>query len=382
MAYGVEFRTGPGTGLTLDVANRRPSFPAPFGAKMHTTTSAKRQLSITNRHYPTTSIKWTVNNIKKTERDLFWTFWHTTIDHGYDEFTIIDHRSRYLFDASWNNWSEKWSKRAGGLYGLNIPITSPVSWSPPAWGLYPSTTATLDNHNKSGDDLTVIDGTMTTNGSDASVLRETGAALKVSEGAGPLTGATSTELSWHSGNSGGSVSMFCQFMHSESPSNIIYLCRLQGEGDSVGIVVDTSGNLYGLVNVDGTNNIIYKAGGTYPTTANDIWYDACITYDFENDRYSVYYGVSGTGSTYARFLNGETDIENGLMSTESNHVSLPRNTWTTATLIEESVNGAINGNVYVQNSWFIDGFVSATQFEQLRRIAYMWNEKTTGNNPA
>lgn len=198
------------TNLAL-TGNEAPVYPNPANLELYTFTQQNPQYIVTTRQIPTTRVRWKTINAKVAERNSIWDFWSATLTKGQSNCTLIDHRKRFLFDVSWNEWKEKF-KRVGDVADITYDLESPVDWTPPTFGFYPSTENNLADHGEDSDsDLTVSDGTLTQNGSDDDVLRKTGYALVLSDAAGAQTGASSTSLSWSQGKGNSSITLFAQF---------------------------------------------------------------------------------------------------------------------------------------------------------------------------
>ena len=201
------------TTLNFTTGIGAPSFPVREGLSLHSYPTNKPFYTITNREHGTTLINWTSNSVQQTLRDTIEDFWNTTLSEGYNDFTVIDNRLRMLFEASWNDWLERWSKRRGGIYDIDYIIESPIPWTLPTYGIYPMSANDLVNHNLSGDDLSTTDGVLTTNATDSAVLRLNGSALKM-EGDGSSSGllGASATVDWPRGSKNNNISLFCQFM--------------------------------------------------------------------------------------------------------------------------------------------------------------------------
>lgn len=190
-----------------------PSFPAPEGLSLHSYPTGKPFYTVTNRKHGTTQIQWESNGVQQALKDTIKAFWSTTLTEGYSNFTVVDHRLRMLFEASWNDWIKRWSKRRGGIYDITYQIESPIPWTAPTYGIYPMCNNDLVNHNLSGDDLTATDGVLTTNAADSAVLRLNGSALKM-EGDGSSSGllGASATVDWKRTTKNNPITLFCQFM--------------------------------------------------------------------------------------------------------------------------------------------------------------------------
>ena len=250
-----------------------PSFPAQEGLALHSYITEKPFYTITTRKHGTTAFAWQTNGTKQTDRDTIEDFWYTTLTEGYDNFTIIDHRKRMLFEASWNDWIERWSKRNGGTYDITYQIESPIPWTLSTFGIYPMIAAALTNHNLSGDDLTASNGSYVQNSGDANVLRLNGYAVKM-EGDGSssgLLGATGT-VEWSRTTKHNHITLFFQFMadavlqtgnlailevtHS---SNVFRIAIKKSSAIALSVLDNQASSAGADVIVDVTNSIIITA---------------------------------------------------------------------------------------------------------------------------
>lgn len=381
----IRYRT---SNLELDGISA-PVFPVYFGGEYHAKSDRNTEYISLNRRYGTTSIVWATKSIKKTKRDAIWTFWDTTLDSGFHDVTLIDNRGRFLFESSWNTWREKWIKKNGGVFSVDYVIESPVVWTPPSFGAFLSTTNSLTNHNLSGDDINVSDGVMTLKSSDNNIIRGNGYALVVSANVGSaLTGATGT-VRWRASDGNPSYAIFCQFRAPQltSPLHLAEMIDLDGARYSLRLhQKDASDNfLTAQIDTGAQSNFITKADTNYVECDVDTWYDACISYDAHTDKYALFYtkAQDPTTENFSVFLDGLSDIEDGIAQTESNDLPVSSRMWETVYLLRETaVNTISTGTAYIQNVFFIDDYMSAVDFNQLRRLCYLWNSKTTGVWPA
>lgn len=375
-----------------------PVFPAHGAYTGHTVGLIKPEYSITNRYHGTTRPVWRSEGILETDRDTIWTFWDTTIGKGYEDVTAIDSRGRMLFETSWNEWQEEWRKYRGGVYAITYSLESAIEWTPPCWGCYPTTTNSLVNHNLSGDDLSLDDGTLVDAAGDAVIYRQNGYALKLTGlGASAAETGASGTVSWPNSTAYGNIGLFCQFYaptftNGSATENLFHIMSVNDGTNTVNI---------GGGNVGGTNIITGEAtdgSGTTHATKSDTsyldataetWYDLCYTYDAINGDHRFYYATSvAPASTFTNFLAGSTDQEDGILSTATNvngaGLAPPATSWATVKLLDEAGGMNIIGNqtVYIQNAFFFDGFVTPVTFNTLRRLCHYWNSRSSGTWPA
>lgn len=201
------------TTLDFTTGIAAPSFPLRPGLSLHSYITNKPAYTITNREHGTTAFVWQSNGAKFTLRQTIEDFWDTTLSKGYYDFTVIDHRYRMLFEASWNDWIETWLRRKGCTYDITYNIESPIPWTPPTFGVYPMTSNNLISHNLNGDDLSTTDGVFVQNATDSEVLRLNGYALKM-EGDGSSSGllGASATVDWSRSTKDNHIALYCQFM--------------------------------------------------------------------------------------------------------------------------------------------------------------------------
>jgi len=384
MAFNPYFRYG-ATSLDL-LGIQAPTFPMRIGEKQHSYLTEKNKYAITTRNYGSTEVSLRTENIQKSDRDTIWSFWDTTLSKGYNPMTVIDHKGRMLFEAFISNSHQQWRKERGGLYNIDYDIQSSLTWTPPCWGCFPTTTNSLVNHNLSGDDLTLDDGVLVDYGTDNNVLRQTGYALKMTGTAGTDTGASNSSLSWKSKYAYNSFSMFCQIRAGEVANNLHIIQVADASGNNkvtLKLAADNASqnDLAGIIVNDSDISYVTKADTAWANIPVDTWYDIAFAYDGVTNATRVYYAPSAE-SSFTRFLYGETNIEEGIMSTISDPYYPPNIIWTECTLLkEDSASDVSINNYYVQNAFIFDGFLSAQEFNTLRRLCYCWNTKTTGNHP-
>jgi len=384
MAYNPYFRYG-ATSLDL-LGIQAPGFPVAHGGRYHTYALSNPEYTTTQRYHGSTRLQWATDGIQSTDRNTIWNFWNTTLDAGYNNMTVIDHRGRMLFDTSWNAWGENWRKERGGIYRVNYNLESPIVWTPPCFACFPSTTNSLVNHNLSGDDATLDDGAMIAYSSDTNVLRKTGYCLRLTATSGSDKGGAAS-VSWQSGNKYASISIFCQ-CRIPNLSNILHLVELWDSSlDNVLSIYQSSNDassnsLVGYIKNSGNAATVTKADASSPSLTDDTWYDVAITFDDINNDIHVYYAASPL-SSFTDFLSGETDIENGVISTLSAAYYPPHVKWSTINLLRENISGSMTDDdkAYLQNVFVFDDFITPAEFNTLRRLCWMWNNKTSGSWP-
>jgi len=369
------------------------------GCQTHTYPTGKVQYGTYNRIHATTNVSWQTSGIQKSDRDVIWEFWNDILKKGYNDVTIIDHRNRMLFDASWFPWHETWKKERGGLFTIDYNFSAPCSWTPSCWGCWPSTTEDLTNHNLSGDDLTLNGASMINHSSDNNVLRKTGYAIFVSSGNEGSASNIQT-LNWDAtGDFDSSLTLFCQvripvisetlpFYNTKKVHaiNITESEEIFSTENFVAIEFQRlSGaltDLHGKIKYSGTEISITKAAGTVPSLPVNTWYDIAITYNCVTNYVSVYYATSAL-NTFTDFLTGLESIEDGIISTRSDNNIVPAAcVWKGCNIAHVLVEDSLSSNLYIQNVFILHGFITPLEFNTLRRLCYMWNNKTTGSWPA
>jgi hypothetical protein len=359
------------TSLDLAAGVYNPSFPVQAGLSLHSYATEKPKYTITNRLYGTTAINWRSENVKQDDRGTIYDFWNDTLSGGYYDFTVIDNRSRLLFEASWNDWRENWKKLRGGLHDIDYNIEASVPWTPPIWGAYLIQDSTLNNFTLQGSNFSGLGSgaTIPTNSTDSNVLRLNGGALKVTPNAGATQIGASANVEFKKSDKNGSFSMFCQAMNFKDLSvGRVYPISMLSGSNSFRIGIEAPDIIKGFL-----NSTVLTVNKTMDI---GVWYDLCFTYDGTTRVLYLYAMESGTGSTFTDFLSDTSTLLDELASTS---VTVGIDEWDTINLIQETFPTAIpsDGAVYVQNAMFIDGFVTPFDFNFLRRLCHLWNGKTT-----
>lgn len=439
MSY-VKFRyqtsvTAPYTIRSLELSGlKAPIYNNDLGVQFHTVMGDRPEYSLTGRYYPTTEFQWRSTNITETDRDAIRLFWETYLDEGYNDFSIIDHRKRILFDASWNQWVENWSVRYGGSHNVEYGIDSAFGWTPEMFDcIFANNDGPVFFISGSG----IVVSTITAQGGDSDVLAKNGWAMKLvgDDGSAQQTCGTKTGLSYDSSRPYNNISIFCQFycgtvssrfnlvelgavptatytagstlgQAGSAPEIVDNTTDIAGEdrpGDdgyySIGcheqqydgtvtsdylrITVDDDGagglELLGIVVNQNDEVVVQTSVGNYPTIEAGQWYDAAITYDAVNSIVKVFWAEASADS-FTRFLDGQTSITAGIARYLGSAIYPARTTYNQLTVLAETaVDSLDNGQkALLQNVMLIDGCISEMQFDQLRKLCYMWNSKTTG----
>jgi hypothetical protein len=371
----------------------QPVFPAQSGMSFYSSGLTRSEYMTSERMFPDTAIDWSLENLKIAARNTAWTFWNNTLRGGEFDFTLIDHKSRMLFDVIWPSWRERAKKLRGGVGDIQLSFESSGGWTPELFALYPSTTNTLVNHTLGGNDLAVVNGIMTDYATNSVILRKTGYGLRLPAGGASATNGATGTVSWRSSKLYPSVSLFCQSFLPEIAGTdpaTLDLVKISIDANryfAISVGDSSTSAAYTLTCRIGNNSgstYVTKAAGTYPDIDIATWYDFAITYDAINGKVFVYYCPSArTG--YARFLDGKTDLEDGVLSTLSTPGIFPnRQTWTTCDLLKENNAAAVPGGssgAYVQNVFIMDDHITPLQFDELRRWCWLWNPKTSGTWP-
>lgn len=391
MAFNPYFRYE-STLLNLRTGMRAPMFPTPLGLSLHSYVTDKYSYTTTSRMYGTTKLTYTIRNIKRDDFDIIKDFWETTLDNGYNDFTIIDNKSRLLFDASWRTWSFTWSKQRGGVYTINIDIDAPVPWTLPVRAAYcmqlNTTTAvpvTLHTLNQQGsyftyDHINTQDGDIVEYSGDTNCLRKYGGVLILAgdSESSQLTGGT-LKVNWGS-KINGSLSMFCQFRATPTTfDDKLLLVQIKNDDESseYALCQWTDGDnqsFCGRIN----GNIVQRSVGLNHFTTLGTWYDCAITYDAHNGNVYVYICESGTAS-FTDFLSGSTDQTEQIGTYMSTPTTPSNHGYTEINILkEDNTGGIIDGyNAYLQNIFIFDGHLTPMHFNMMRRLCNMWNNKTT-----
>ena len=377
--------------LTLS-GNMAPVFNNILGLKFHTVAADRAEYSLTSRYYPTTKFTWTTENTTETNRDTIKTFYGTYLDEGFYDFTIIDHRKRILFEASWNNWAERWNRRYGGSFNVQYGIQSSFGWTPEVFDMW---LMIDDSYKYYIADAYMTAGTLLKYASDNNVLSLYGWCVRLTgdDGSAQQTGgATVLPVSWDSTRPYNSISMFCQYRCGGIDSRFD-LMEISGGNDYIRLSLEdapTSHHLKGTVINAGDSVTVEAAAGDEITLTGNTWYDVAITYDAVNSEIKVMW-AEASNSSFTRFLDGMDSLvaadgvvqASGVASYLPSAV-YPNNTvYTNFKLLAESAVDSLreSGNAYIQNAMVFDGYLSEMQFNMIRKLCYIWNSKTSGVNP-
>lgn len=377
--------------LTLD-GSKKPSFNNDLGINLHSLHAERSEYSLTSRYYPTTKFIWASENMKKTNRDTIYDFYYNTIDEGYYDFTIIDHRKRVLFEASWNDWKERWNRRYGGCYTVEYNIQSPFGWTPELFDMivgYHTPSESLDFLVDT--DATFNASVIVNYGGDSNIisLNQCVMALTGDNGSSAQQCGLGSDLNYDSTREYNSISLFCQFRAPllNAGNKRLDLVSIVGGNNAIRLSVIDAGLdgehiLQGTIVNAGDSVTVQKSSGTDIITDYNTWYDACVTYDSVNREVKIYYALA-SNSSFTRFLDGEDTLTNGLCSYISSAVYPNHCIYDTLNCLKEDVADAMTqfNNVYLQFPMIIDGYITAMQFDMLRRLCYIWNTKTTGYWP-
>ncbi len=363
-----------GTDINLNDGILAPNFPNRSGLALHSYVSNKPTLTTTSRMYGTTDMNWTSSGMKKTNRDSLYSFWNTQLSQGYNTFTIVDNKSRLLFETSWNDWDEVFRKDRGGIYDVNYNFKSPFSWTPSLFGCYPIVLAgsSLYSHTlQPYSDIPLISGTKS---NDGNVLRENGYALKLTGTGGIDVGAYSDTVNFERHKDNNSMAFFCQVRCPSISTGGLYLMRLFNSTLEMSLWVSSGGNtIVGDIYYSGGYDEVENNGTT--TLPADTWYDLCFTIDAVNNNMYLYTWPSGD-SSFTHFLSGESTITDHLVSNLSPSNMIDALKFTECYLFQEGGSGALSGSAYMQNVFFIDDYITTMEYNFLRRLCYFWNKKT------
>jgi hypothetical protein len=369
---------------SLDLADGvfAPSFPVSNGGKLHSYPTRKPRYTITNRFHGTTNLNWKSESVKPTDKATIYDFWNTTLNEGFNSFTVIDNRSRMLFDTEWDVWSQIWSKSRGGINNINYRLNAPVPWTPPVYGAYLMADDTLDNHTLQGSDISAVDGTLVVNGPDANVLRLNGSALRVDSVASTIQTGASGSVEWERSSKENSISLFCQIYITGTMSvGRVYFIEVAGGSNVYRLSIEAPNYIIGQLGDVSSTTVVRRASSPNFEADADTWYDVCFTYDAITEQNYLYFIESGDAS-FTDFLTEATTLDEQV-GTFNGATRLDQANWSSVKLLTESVATAIPSpeSMYVQNAMVFDGFMTTLEFNTMRRLCYMWNKKTTGTWP-
>ena len=390
MTYSPKIRCGANT-LTLSGITG-PVFPAPSGLKTHTYPLSNPEYTTTGRIHGTTALTWKTAGILKAARDTIWDFWDGTLDRGYNNVTVIDHRLRMLFEASWNEWLEQWAKERGGIYSVSYGLESPVPWTVPVWGCWPMAAGVdpMINFNLSGKDLETDGGHIVAHSADSNVLRLNGYAVKLSSG-GSVGLSNTTNLNFKSEDDlDSSFTLMCQCRIPQIVSarafNAMFLGVSGINDDQVSIRLTQKSSvesyLSGKILIGGSAAYIGKSDATFPALVAGGWYDLALTYNSFTGITYIYWHKSGDSTAvFTNFLEDLTSEESGIISTSSAPILPAVNPKNVLWLLHEATSNALASDAYLQNAFVLDGFTTPLEFNTYRRLCYLWNMKTSGAHP-
>lgn len=349
--------------IDLTTGMMGPNFPVQSGLKLHTYCTDKFGYTTTSRMFGTTAFTYTIKGVKKDDLDLIKYFWETSLENGYNDFTIIDNKGRMLFEASWNNWHKIWTKKNGGVYEVIVDIEASVPWTPPVLGAYTMSLLNLHNHSKQGGNLAVVDGVITSNHE----LRLLGNGTS-----SQLVGATGA-VDWKT-NIDGSFSIFCQFRAAYTDTNYVLLAQMTDTNESIEYTLWQDSDEFG----GRINGIQVGTGvGTYHAVTPGTWYDAALTYDSHNGKAYVYI-VPTPSASFVNFLSGASSITEQIGSYMASSEVPATSGYKVVNLLKDDGTGGIAGDGYgyIKYVFFFDGFLSPMAFNMMRRLVYMWGIKT------
>jgi len=378
--------------LTLS-GNMAPVFDNALGMKFHSIGAEKPEYSLTSRYYPTTKFTWVTENTTETNRDTIKAFYSTYLDEGFYDFSIIDHRKRILFEASWNNWAERWNRRYGGSFNVQYGIESSFGWTPEmfdAWLMID------DSYKYYIASAYMSAGTLLKYAADTNVLSLYGWCVRLTgdDGSAKQTGAaTVLPVSWDSTRPYNSISMFCQYRCGSLGSGRLDLMEISRGDNYIRISLEeapSSHYLKGTVINAGDSVTVEAAAGVEITLTADTWYDVAITYDSVNSEIKVMWAAA-SNSSFTRFLDGMDSLvaaagvvqASGMASYLPSAVYPNQTIYNNFRLLAESAVDTLDENekAYIQNAMVFDGYLSAMQFNMIRKLCFIWNSKTSGVNP-
>ena len=135
--------------------------------------------------------------------------------------------------------------------------------------------------------------------------------------------------------------------------------------------------LFGKIVNNADSAEVRKGAATYHELTAGTWYDLAFTYDAITQKSFLYFAESGD-SSFTEFLSGETDITEGIGSTNNQDCTVQDIPWTACNILKELTSDVVGdgNNVYVQNPMIFDGTLSPHDFNTLRRLTFLWNKKT------
>lgn len=371
MAYNPYFRYETNT-LNLRTGMRAPVFPVNAGLGLHTNINLNPIYVTTTRLHGTTIFTYQLKGLKNDDRDIVYDFWSQTlgISQGYSDFTIIDNKGRMLFEASWNNWLERWSKRNGGVFDITINLESSVPWTPPLLGAYLMTDDTVDNHTLQGSNLSLVDGTLEDRISGM-VNKELSL---VGTSAQEIRTGASGVVNWRT-NINGSFSIFCQFRMADISSDLMTIAEMTNESGSINFTLAHTTLFGGNIN----GEWIQKASGEWHSITPGNWYDCAITYDAHNDNAYIYI-ADYNSATFTDFMFGGNDTTDYIGTYMSSPRIPSKKGYTKINLLlcnDAGNNFGTSENERLRNAMFFDGHLNPMQFNTLRRLCFQWNNKET-----
>jgi len=361
------------TSVNLSNNMLAPTFPLQAGIRFHSYPNEKPALLTTSRLYGTTKIRLSIENIKVTDKDTVYSFWDTTLSNGYNDFTVIDHRGRMLFESSWNDWEVRWKKQRGGLYTIIINIESSTPWTLPIFGSYTFVGNNLLSHDLNSPTLSFGTGGYLEDNNSTNVLRSNGYALALEGSSGSVQIAATSPVGYRSRTHNGSISIFFQFKACEITDDF-YLFEIKSSDNTHIRIVHGDDKIYAEIN----NVELRKGSASYTSLTQQTWYDVAYSFDANNNNYYLYITESGV-SSFNDFLDGKTDVDENINTYMSSSQYPSRVKWQEINLIKElTTTGVYDYDYcYLQNLFIFDGFLTATEFNTMRRLCYMWNNKTT-----
>jgi hypothetical protein len=389
---------------SLDLTgNLRPAFSDTLDNNFYTMPQAKYKYITTERYFPSVEKEYHLQNFKDVDIASLLSFYNDVLEYGKNMFTVIDHRGRCLFDTLWDVFGSPLEWRANrNAYNLTMKLKNPFGWTLPVFGAFLFEDNFLEEYLYKTINISTSSAQLINHANDSTVLRENGSALKmIGTTEAHQIGAEAYPV-WKTKTGKNCITIFCQVYfqslaaYSAQVVEIFNVIRITDGSNSIGIsaaaTVDLA-NVYlkGFVRTSagaGGIAMIEKAGNLPAYIKCPGWYDLAISYDETTGQVVVYYAPCTI--TFTDFLNGETDTAGAsdFTSSHSGILTVPSRaiptftdvTWNNLRMMEEYVSDyfGVGDTMYMQNIFVFDSFMTAMDFNFMRRLCHYWNAKTSG----
>jgi hypothetical protein len=339
------------TNINLESNLKSPNFPIKAGESYFSFSTSKPNLTYTTRLHGLTENNWNITNLKRPSRDELFTFWESTLEKGYNECTLIDHRNRLLFGVTWQEWDEIYKNMRGGVRDITLNFNSYVPWSLPCIGAYLFTNNNADTHTLNAQmNLTTANiGTDTT-------IRKNGYVA---------TGSINGSVEYNKQTNEHCYSFFAQISPTTNFTNIIQLERTTIH-QAITLCVENY-----LPTIKIRNDTITDSVYCNTSIPSGEWYDIAGTYDQSTNSMYVFCWKTNINEPFINYMNeaGASNLDLYYKSDLATTVNLTTHNYNNCSIL-----GVGTGKV--ANAFIFEGLLGSMGFNTLRRLCYYWNNQT------